>query len=238
MANRLNRDQILHRALSMVDNPALDAKDRPGGAILANALSLGWLQDALDQFQQAIPMAATRATSQLVIPSATGEVATPSDYIIDVRNGIVMPSPGAIRLRRVSGQEFITRTVNYPSASANPMVYTVDEPLIRVWPTPTTDAPATLWYFALPPVLGPNTRPRFPADWTLIEYVRLRALEWLRAAPAGGAFAYAEQQIGKLRSAGLFGEPEDDHIPFDEGQFRRGAGDGWYSWMGDPIVSQ
>ena len=45
--NRLTRDQILIRALDLADSAVLDTKDRPAGTIVAAALSIGWLQEAL-----------------------------------------------------------------------------------------------------------------------------------------------------------------------------------------------
>jgi hypothetical protein len=228
---------VLHRALDMVDAPALNAKDRPGGVILTNALSLGWLQDALDMFHRAFPFAGTVLSTTISIPVTTGEVAAPADFILDVRNGITLPSPTTQRLRRVGLQEFIRQQMQDTSTST-PAIYMVTGPttLIKCYPVPPAAQSATLWYYALPAELSPNDKPNFPADWTLIEYVRLRGLEWLRALPGDTAYQYANREIGKLRAGGLLGESEDQRIPFDTGQFKRAAGQDLWSWMGDPIV--
>jgi hypothetical protein len=97
------------------------------------------------------------------------------------------------------------------------------------------DAPyqATLWYYQVPAALGPTTVPQFPSDWLLIEYVRLRGREWVNAVPPGTAMEYARKEIGRLRQAGLAGEPEDDTLPFDERRFLTGNA-GPTDWMGNP----
>ena len=54
--NRLTRDQIINRALDLADSSVLDAKDRPSNpTIEIDAISLKWLQEALDLFAKRFP---------------------------------------------------------------------------------------------------------------------------------------------------------------------------------------
>jgi len=79
-----------------------------------------------------------------------------------------------------------------------------------------------LWYYALPAVLEANDIPDFPVDYTLIEYVRIRAGEWINRFVPGTARDFAEKEIGALRQSGLNNEPENDEIPFDGDIYRLG----------------
>ncbi|KKK73690.1 hypothetical protein LCGC14_2891300, partial [marine sediment metagenome] len=54
--NRLQRDEIINKALDLADSPVLDAKDRPSSpTIESSALSLDWLQEVLDIFAKRFP---------------------------------------------------------------------------------------------------------------------------------------------------------------------------------------
>ncbi|KKL69545.1 hypothetical protein LCGC14_2113910, partial [marine sediment metagenome] len=54
--NRLQRDQIINRALDLADSSVLDAKDRPSNpTIESGALSVEWLQEAIDIFAKRFP---------------------------------------------------------------------------------------------------------------------------------------------------------------------------------------
>src|SRR5260370_5401545 len=106
----LTRDPILGRALDMIGAPALNDNDRPAGTIVSTALSIGWLQDALNLFADEFPWAQMIAKQSITIaPSAV--VALPADFILDVRNGIYLPvggiTPGG-RIRRTSFQKFLS----------------------------------------------------------------------------------------------------------------------------------
>lgn len=232
--NRLTRDELLHRALNMVDSKGLDTHDRPHGLIVDEAHSLSWLQDGLDLFHHEFPWQGLIRTAALSL--ASGAITLPTDFILDVRDGIVVASLGT-RLRRTPLQKFVTYQLA-TTTDANPRVYTWHGDALYVYPTPAPPrvVAGTLWYYALPVTLGPVAKPAFPSDWVLVEYVRLRGLEWLRLHVPGTARAYALTEIGRLRKAGLQGEPEDNELPLDTGRFLpTGSGDR-SSWMGDPIA--
>lgn len=228
--NRYNRDQILTRALDMVDSPSLNSRERPGGAI-SGSMTAGWLQDALDLFHHEFPWAGVVRKASVQI-GTDGLMTLPSDFILDVRDGIVLGTNPSRRLARTSLQRFIDlQTVN--TQAGDPLRYVVRPPQIEVLPAPRTATSATLWYYALPSVLTSNVVPTFPSDWVLIEYVRLRCKEWLNALPPGSAVAYARDEIARLRRTGLANEPEDDRIPLDRETFIRPGGR--YDWMGDTV---
>jgi hypothetical protein len=235
----LTRDQILGRALDMVASPALNNNDRPAGTIVSGALSAQWLQDALNLFGDEFPWAQLLTTAAIVIPT-TAVLTLPSDFILDVRNGIYIAagtsSASARRLVRTSYQKMLSYIVGTPGVGA-PSRYTILPPNIRFWRTPDQSYPAVLAYYARQAVLTSSAVPIFPSDLPLIEYVRLRGLEWIRAVEMGSALKYVQKQIADLRKAGLAHEPEDDTIPFDPDQFIQMGDSGYLSWLG-PFSNQ
>jgi hypothetical protein len=213
----------------------LDAHDRPASpTIAAGAFSVSWLQDALDLFHSQFPLAATILAAQVTIPT-TGVFTAPADFIIDMRNGLVLAQSNivsAARLLRVSYQKLLTRQT-YGQQPGIPRNYSVLGKTIRVWPTPDVAYAATMNYYAMPAVLASGDIPNFPSDQILIDLVKLRALEWARIEKNGSALMYARSEITNLRAAGLFNESENTEIPLDEEQFARtGAGSTPWSWMG------
>jgi hypothetical protein len=235
----LTRDQILNRALDMVAAPALNTNDRPAGTIVSTALSIQWLQDAINLFADEFPWAQMVATTSVVIPT-TGLVPLPSDFIIDVRDGLYIVSGGTVqgrRLRRLSYQKMLDRVV-FLVAVGSPMRYTVLPPNLQIWPTTRDQSyTATLAYYARPSILSASAVTVFPSDLPLIEYVRLRGLEWIRAVEMGSALKYVQQQIADLRKSGLGMEPEDDTIPFDKDQFIQMGDATSTTWLG-PLSNQ
>lgn len=235
MSNRLNRDQILARALDEVDSVALDAHDRPGGSILSRtAFSLVWLQDGLDNFHRVFPMAG-RLTPLAVSLDGTGILTLPDDFIIDVRDGLVIPEK-KIRVLRRGFQDWLNYQLRGLVGVNEPSYYTRQGHRLLYCPAPRTAVSATLWYYAMPQVLDENDKPDFPDDWTLIEYVRLRGMEYIKALPPGSAQKYVQESIATLRGSMLFGEPENDTLPLDPMQFPRGAGSFW-DWMGVTVAN-
>jgi hypothetical protein len=234
VSNRLNRDQLIARALDEIDSVALDAHDRPGGSVLAtNAFTIAWLQDGLDTFHRIFPMAG-RLTSQSITLTSTGVLTLPTDFIIDVKDGILIPEH-KVRVLRKGFQESLNYDLRGITGSNEPCYYTKQGNVIRFTPRPSDTVTATLWYYALPAVLDENDVPDFPDDWTLIEYIRLRGMEHIKALPPGSAQKYVNEAIATLRSAQLFGEPEHDTFPLDPIQFPRNAG-GAYDWLGSTVV--
>ena len=238
----LTRDVILGRALDMVGAPALNNNDRPVGTILSTALSVGWLSDFVNLLAEQFPWAQAIKTQAVTIPT-TGLVTLPADFILDVRNGLYLmnaanPTTQNQRLTRTSFQKMLDRQVSIPTVGA-PSRYTVLPPTLQVWKTPDITSSGVLAYYARPAVAVGSTIFAFPDDVTLIEYVRLRGLEWIREAKteAGAALEYAKKRIADFRKSGLGHEPEDDTIPFDRDQFIAQGDQSSAQWMG-PFSNQ
>ncbi|KKK60596.1 hypothetical protein LCGC14_3022770, partial [marine sediment metagenome] len=98
--NRLNRDTILGRGLDLADSSALDDKDRPLGTIVSGALSITWLQEAIDLFAKRFPFSLNLAESTISISENDTSFSVPSDFIIDYRNGVVLAEDAGRLLRR------------------------------------------------------------------------------------------------------------------------------------------
>jgi len=230
MSNRLNRDQILSRALDEIDSVALDAHDRPGGSILATtAFSIVWLQDGLDNFHRVFPMAG-RLTPLTLTLDPSGSLTLPENFIIDVRDGLIIPDK-KVRCLRKGFQDWLNYQLKGVIGANEPYYYTRQGRQLLYTPPPRQPVSATLWYYALPSVLDENDKPDFPDDWTLVEYVRLRGMEYIKALPPGSAQKYVQESIATLRGSMLMGEPEHDTLPLDPIQFPRAAG-GFWDWMG------
>lgn len=226
--NRLSRDQIIIRALDMSDSPSLNSKCRPNGTIVDDCMAVGWLQDALDLFHNTFPWAGILTDTPISI-NTDGVATLPANFILDVRDGVII---NKARLGRRSFQ----RTLDFRVTGqvGDPVIYTVTPPGLRVHPRPRTSTSATLVYYALPNVMEAGSIPSFPSDWVLVEFVRLRAREWLQALAPGSAMEYARKEISALRQTGLANEPEDDRIPLDRESFVRSGG-GRDSWMGSTV---
>lgn len=225
--NRLSRDQIINRGLDMVDSSPLDLKDRPGGVLLNTAMSIGWLQDALDYFQKKFPFQCNIVASPLSLVAGTSDVAVPSLYITDVKNGLVLDNNKGRLLRR-SLNYILDRAGASPGA---PSVYTIRTNLIHFWPQADVTYTAKLWMYSLDTALTADIVPNFPDDHVLVEYIRLRGLEWHRAMDPGSAMAYADMRIKELKASGIMQEAEDDQIEMDREAYGEHGGDS-NEWMG------
>lgn len=237
--NSLTRDQILTRALDMVDSPTLNEHDRPSGTIVATAFSISWLQDGINTFYEAFPWEAPITSAAITVPGGQAPLATvnaPSDFIADFRNGIVLGTP-LFRLARKSMQEVINQAYISPDAGT-PSIYSVHKMKLYVQPAPASNTNATLWYYQLPATLGPSGVPTFPTDLLLIEYVRLRGLEWIRALQPGSALVFVHEQVRLLREAGLGREPESTELMNDPLRPRKQAGDEKLFTKTAPVVVQ
>lgn len=226
MASRLTRNQILQHSLDMADSAVLDNHDRPGqGPIIQQAYSLRWLQDALDYFSHIFPWAYDLKEVELTVSSAS--VALPVDFIIDMKDGVAIDGK---RVWRRSAQELFDLKIQ--GKSGKPCIYNIQPPNIKFAPTPDTTYIATLAYYALPDIIGSCEYPLFPSDWILIEYVRLRALEFLRVLPPGSAMTYAKQMVVELQKSGFANEPEYTSVPLDPYNFSPGGSYDRNGWMG------
>lgn len=238
--NRLTRDQVLTRALDMVDSPTLNSKDRPSGALLPTALCIGWLQDGLDFFVHKWPFGGTINTATITWVTGQETYDLPTDYIQDVRDGVIHQDDQGRMIRK--GLPYlldIAKTTT--SQQGKPAFYAIVGPKVYIRPVPSSSwsgKTATLYYYQLPPVLGPSTVPNFPSDLVLVRYTYLRGLEWSRSVPPGTAESYATQVISELQKSGIGNEAEDTQIPFDRSQFPGSRpGTDPNSWMGNPIIA-
>lgn len=226
MANRLSRDSILIRALDLVDSPRLDEKDRPSSTIVAGALSIGWLQDALDLAHNLYPMSGLlkSATFNITTGTDTYTITTvASDFVLDFKDGIVLPDDKG-RLRRSA----FNKLLDYPTSTnsrAKPTRYGIQNGLLVLRPVPNEAFNSTtLYYYSLPSTLAAGTVPAFPVDLILVEYVHLRGKEWLREVQPGTAEAYLISATARLQKAGLGSEAEiDDVIGLDPHAFPGGG---------------
>lgn len=240
MPNRYNRDELIKIALDMAQVPNLKQHDCPNGVVQTDAYAVQWLQDIMDFWYHMVPFSGGVTDISLPIPALTTEIALPDDFILDVRNGYIIQRTedvrSNVRLMRVPLQKWLNRDLYYqgqPIANSNTvsLFYMVQGRVIKVTPQNSVAKVARLWYYFLPPVLDSDDIPLFPSDYVLIEYVRIRALEWCGHSDIGTSQMFCDKIVGSMKSAGLMNEPEDDEIPFDtiaQRQTNRNV----YSWMG------
>lgn len=224
--NRLQRDQIINRALDLADSSVLDAKDRPSDpTIAAGALSVEWLQEAIDLFSKRFPWSLNITDLPITIAENDTTISLPSDFILDYKNGIVL-AEDAGRVYRRSLNSVLNAPVG-TSASPNrgtPQIYAVQGTNIKFAPKAIKEFSATLHYYSLPTALTTSEIPSFPDDYILVHYVWIKAQEWHRIVPIGSALKYAEDRIKDLQKAGLGLEAESTEIELDPltfGEFAR-----------------
>lgn len=221
----------------MADLPELDNKDRPSGTIVSTAFSISWLQRAIDELHMEFPWAGTVASTTGTIASLNTTNFAPSDFILDVRGGLLMDIGGSTkRLIRRNFQDILTfqaqNNLGGNPVKSQPALYTFTGRTLRVDITPDQSYNATLWYYQLPATLAAGDTPNFPSDHVLVDFVYHRALEWARKVPQGFAMKYLrEVEIPALRTSGLGQEPENDRIPLDP-QIFLGARRRPWDWMG------
>jgi hypothetical protein len=238
-ANVLTRDAILLEALQLADAPSVNVVDVSSGnphtgTINAGAMSIDWLTNGINYFLSVFPWAATATTGAGNLVAGTATVSLLPNFVLDLKDGLILTvNTKQRRLRRRGLQDLITLGMNQNNGV--PRIYTVQGLSIRVAPTPDLNYPYTLWFWERPPSLTGAQVPLFPSDLILVEYVRIKAMEYIRAAPPGAAMQYADRAIAELRKSGLGNETEYDTIPLDPTVFVPGAGDrGWdnNAWMG------
>ena len=224
----------------MADIPSLNVVDVSNGNPLTgtiNAINMSgsWLQDMVWWFQAEFPWAqlATTATGAMVAGTAT--ITPPSDFILDLKDGLLVTVNSVQRrMQRVGLQNLISYSLSH-TTSAAPMVYAVQGATIRMSPTPDQAYTYTLWYYQRQAALTGAAVPTFPSDLVLVEYIRIKALEWIRAVPPGAALGYANSRVTEMRKSGLGYEAESDTIPLDTRSFIPGAGsrgENSTGWMG------
>ncbi|MGH7273864.1 MAG: hypothetical protein ACREIQ_05400 [Nitrospiria bacterium] len=224
----------------MADLPELDQHDRPAATttIVSAAFSIAWLQRGLDTMHQEFPWAGTVASASGTISALNTTNVAPSDFILDVRNGLLLNIGGTTKqlIRRSFADIMMYQALHNQGGTpvrSRPSLYCFTGRTLRFDITPDQDYTYTLWYYQMPSIMAGTSTPNFPSDHVLIDYVYIRALEWARKVPQGSAMKYLrEVEIPALREAGLSQEPESDHIPLDPQQFRGRAGRLGTSWSG------
>jgi len=219
--NRLTRDQIINRALDLADSPVLDAKDRPSSpTIESDALSITWLQEALDIFAKRFPWSLNLTEASISIAENDTSFSVPSDFIIDYRNGVVL-AEDARRLVRRSLNVILNQLVGTSTSPVRgvPDMYAVRGSTIKFMPKAQKAYSATLHYYSLPSTLDSGDTPFFPDDYILVHYVWIKAQEWHRVVPIGTALQYSEDRIKDLQKAGIGLESEPTEIELDKQTF-------------------
>lgn len=246
--NRLSRDEIIHTALDMADIATLDAKDRPDGVLLPKAISINWLQQAMDAFYKRFPFATDVVTTSMLYPANTDRLLwaedttkqMPPDFTLDLRDGLLLqPGPDQIigRLRQRSIQAYINVQLQYQHYRGQyPVCYAVfGEDHIKVAPVSETTYSLTMWYYRQPPPLTAEQKPQGFDEWCLVEYVRIRALEWIRLLPPDSAKQYLNKELSSLKSIGLLNNSEYEKLPLQNTVFldaMLGTSSSPFAWLG------
>ncbi len=250
--SRYVRDEIISQGLELASSPTLSNHDMPLGVIDPNAYSIKWLQNALDMFYRKYPFASTVQKVNMTIQAGVEDLVVtsdttrylPTDFIIDCRDGLLASFGDGgnlqqYRLQKQSFQYWLDQTLNVQRISTNRAgFYTIINRRIKITPNVIENTAAGLWYYALPVAVGPLDQPDFPDEWTLIEFLRLKALEWSRAVEPGIAQVYMTKELSRFQSAGLLQDSEYESVPIRNNQV---FNDQTYiqrnSWMGPPVGS-
>jgi len=228
-ANRYTRDQLLIRALNLVDSAAIDQHDRPAGTIAAGAFSVDWLQDALDMFVTAFPISGTLSGEPITLAEGTVTSTLPALTIKDYKDGVMLPDNKGRLARR--SLDFLLNVPTGSNSRGKPAVYAIQGNTLHFRPEARETYQATIWVYKMPAVLTGAVVPVFPSDFVLVQYVWLAAQEWHRLIPSGTAYEYARTMIAKLQAEGIGNESEIDQVPFGP-EFAGGMSADPTAWMG------
>ena len=246
--NRLTRDQLIRRALKLIDSPRLNEIDTGASttpddttAILSTAVCIGWLQEGLDLAHNLFPMGAQVKTVAFNFTDGartyTITTVVPAlDFILDFKDGIVLDDDEG-RLSR-KGFNWILGQRLSSTSEGKPRYYSIRNGLLEVRPVPDKTYGATLYYYAMPASLATGTVPSFPSDLNLVEYLHAKGREWTRELPAGTAEKYMLDAMARLNISGLGNEADqEDVIPLDRQVFPGGgtAYEDALDWMGRSI---
>lgn len=257
MANRLTRDQLCHAGLDLADLPALDQHDRPHGVIVEGAHAVNWLQAGLDVVHELWPWGALLKKQTVSIVANTDVYGLPTDFVLDFPDGLRVDSTVGTsirtRARKVGLSKILdaettlmpgTTLTQYPiwytlhGINPSPSGVTGFASRLQLWPVPDRAYTGTLYYYSLPSVLTSGEKvPTFPSDYILIEWVRLRGLEWARQLEPGTHLKYLETLVGQFQRAGLGREADTQDIPLDPKVFRRAGGQNQWAWLGSTTVA-
>src|SRR5207244_1617462 len=116
-------------------------------------------------------------------------------------------------------------------------VYTIINGRIKIAPSISSSQAITTWYYALPTLTKANEYPPFPDEWSLIEFVHLKAKEWSIAVDVGTAQMYLQNELSRFKSEGLLNDTEYESIPIENNQVMNDSS--LYnrnSWMGNLAI--
>lgn len=245
---RYVRDEILHKALDLLQAATVNNHDRPGGVLDQNAFCISWLQEALDSYHAKFPFAGDVLNVSMTMQSNNPDLLLTSDttlnlptnFIVDCRDGVMLTINGQTgRLKRKSFQNWLdiynastTTTFQYP------FVYTVigRPKAIKIAPVVSTIYTTSMWYFAQPSVLDANDYPEFPNEWALVEFVRIKGGELIKRYDPGTASKFLDLEMAKLKAAGLIHEAEYDQVPIEGVQYIDNMAQNRNSWMGNIAI--
>lgn len=246
--SRYSRDEVLIQGLELASSPTVIKHDMPGGTIEPSAYSIKWLQNALDMFHRKYPFSTdvTNVSMYLgvntydLVLSSDHSIYLPTDYILDIRHGLLGEiNNQKFRVERRGFQTWLQASqFNNNTSVRRPFTYTTVNNRIKIAPQVSEALSLTLWYYALPAALEAEDQVPFPDEWSLIEFIRLKALEWTRSIEIGTAQAYLTKELGRLRASGLLHETEYDVFPLENNQvlIEGVGGDVRNAWMGYPTL--
>lgn len=244
MPNRYTRDELIYKALDLAELPNIKKHDlSQGGSVNSNAYSIGWLQDILDYWYHMVPFSAAVIKAPFNLTANYGMYDLPEDFIVDIRNGLIVQDVNSnvnscVRKIRISLQKFINRQIVHQASNATTTKYYCiqgknnNRQVLNICPVPTENKTAWLWYYQLPEPLDSDSIPIFPGDYPLIEYVNLRAQEWVGKLEPGTAKAFCDRIVAAAKVNGLMNEPEDDEIPMDDLRYIPKGASTTFAWMG------
>lgn len=243
---RYTRDELIVQGIELSGSPTLIQHDIPNGIVDQNAFSIRWLQNAIDMCHRKYPFSSTIATAQMLLAANTDYMVLasdtskflPDDFIIDVRDGcLVQYNNQQYRMKRLSYQYLLNYQLGTQNATTTrTFCYSINAKKIMVSPLISSPLTIILHYYQLPATIQANEYPDFPDEWCLIEYVRLKALEWTRSLDLGTAERFLEDALGKFRASGLLHDSEYDVIPIENNQVYADSNIlNRNSWMGPPV---
>ena len=255
--NRWTRDQLLHHGLDQADLASLDQHDRPHGVIVEGAYSIQWLQAGLDLFHEKWPWSALLKKFPLTIQAHVDVYDLPADFVMDFQNGLRIDSitpdlavrgrASKVGLSTILDAEVTlapgTTLTQWPSyytlhgINPSPTGVTGFASRLQLWPVPDRAYGGTLYYYSLPNVLLDGaTVPTFPSDYVLVEFIRIRGLEWGRQLEVGTHLKFVDTVIGQLQKSGLGVEAGLNHLELDRTVFKRVTWQNQAGWLGSTTV--
>ncbi len=241
MTNRYTRDEILTKGLNLVVSSPLDSHDRKGGLISSNAYCIDWLQQALDMAHKRFPFSLDITSAKVLITPRLSFVTLldnpnlflPEDFEVDVKDGLVVDFANEIRrLKRVSFPQWLdVYNSSFNRGQARPQVYAFWDNKLQIAPVTESGFPAALWHYRLPDVLGPSDKPKFPDEWVLVEFIRIKGKEFINQYPPGTAETYMVKQLARLKQSGLLHDAELDYVPLQQNVIAEGAITDRNLWM-------